>query len=179
MDTHYLQENVGEPVVFWAGGGGELGFSIQIEPDLSNSSPGFAEGDEIGVTSYDPSVPFPDGGQGLGIEDSDGVFTVVFETVDLTVRDQPSVELSLFFVESGWETSDWLYAWIETDSATIPLLDTQGVDIDNLAIEETWQLLSADLIGFTQATVKVSGAFNANAERIFLDALDFQGLCPP
>jgi hypothetical protein len=175
-DTHFLQENTGEPVVYWDGSGGELGFSILMEP---TGSDGFTEGDEIGITSYDPPTPFPDGGQGLGLEDSDGTFTVVFETVDLTTRDVPSVELSLYFVETSWESSDWLSVSVETDTTTLSLFDTQGQDIDNLGVETVWQTLSVDLLTAQQATVKVSGSFNANNERIFLDALRFEGLCPP
>jgi hypothetical protein len=175
-DPHYLQENTGEPVIYWDGSGGELGFSIYIEPAGAG---GFSEGDEIGVTSFDPPVPFPEGGQGLGIEDSDGTFTVIFETVDLSVRLQPTMALSLYISETGWEPPDWLHAWVETESTSFLLLDTQGDDIDNLGLEGIWQVLSADLNGFSSATVKVSGAFNANDERIYLDALRFDGLCPP
>ena len=135
-DEHYLQQNAGEPIIYWDGSSGELGFSILMTP---TGSDGFTEGDDIGVTDFDPSSPFPDGAQGFGIEDADGVFTVEFQTVDLTVRDSPTVELSLFVSETGWEQSDWFLVFVETDTSTIVLFDSQGQDLDNMGVEGLWQ----------------------------------------
>ena len=175
-DPHMLINNPGEKVVQWTPTGFELGFDIHIDPE--GSAGGFADGDLIGVTRHSGVVSsFPDGKQGLRLEDPDGVVTLTFETAVLTAYSQSDVALDVFLDDTGWEDSDWLYVWVETEDQTIVLLDTQGQDIDDLGLEEMWTTLSADLGASDEATVKLQFKSNAGSERVLIDFVRISGTC--
>ena len=55
----------------------------------------------------------------------------------------------------------------------IPILDTTGLDIDDLGIEGAWFNLYLDLAGYTEATLQVALDSNAGTEAIYIDNVVF------
>ena len=107
-------------VVQWTPTGFELGFDIHIDPEgssgrLRRGRPHRRHPALRCVSS------FPDGKQGLRLEDPDGVVTLTFETAVLTAYSQSDLALDVFVDDTGWEVSDWLYVWVETEDQTIVL----------------------------------------------------------
>ena len=95
----------------------------------------------------------------------------------MTAYSQSDVAIDLFVDDTGWEDSDWVYVWVETEDQTLVLIDTQGQDIDDLDIEEKWTTLSADLGDSDEATVKLQFQSNAGSERVLIDFVRISGTC--
>ena len=94
----------------------------------------------------------------------------------------PSIpaSLDLFVVETGWEADDYLRVWLEVDGkAEIDLLNTSGQDIDDLGIEGSWMTLSADLSGYTTATLMFELDSNSGSEAIYVDYVRFSEIPAP
>lgn len=177
LTDHALLDNAGEPIVNFAGGV-ELGFSTFYTN--TRDSTGTADGDFIGVSDFTGVVgAYTDGLQGFQLQDSDGLLTVSIETVDLTGVDA-LVSIDTFLQGTGWESDDRVRVWVEVDGGQeIDLLNTMGSDIDDLEIEDSWMTLTADLTGFTTATLRFELDSNSASEGLFADNVVFSVIPAP
>jgi len=169
---HDLVNNIGEPPVDYTSVGGELGFDATY---VSTGDVGLTDGDFVGVTDFTGDVgAYIDGSQGYQFQDTDGEMILTLDQVDLTGRTNPTANLFYFLSATGWEESDVVRIWVVTNTAAeIDLLNTDGMDIDDLNIEGSWMPLSADLSGFTSATLKISFTANSGAENLYIDQIQF------
>ncbi|MEM9840529.1 MAG: cadherin-like domain-containing protein [Pseudomonadota bacterium] len=137
---------------------------------------GLADGDFVGVTNFTREVgTFTDGARGYRISDPDGLYRLSFDAVDLSAVGAVTVSLDYFLQETGWETSDVLNVYVVTDQGTQTLLDTSGLDIDDLDIEGVWNSLSVDLgadVGNAQLVVEFDS--NASSEAVYIDNISIQ-----
>lgn len=170
--TNHELLNNGGPTVSYEGGG-ELGFRSFFEK--TGSSIGLSDGDFIGITTFTGAVgSFTDGSQGFQLSDTDGLVRVELDTIDLSlVPDNYNLLVDLFINSDGWETSDIVRIWVETDLETIDLINTAGSDIDELGIEGYWQTLQADLGAASTAKVKFSLVSGSASEAIYVDNIRF------
>ncbi|MEM8962212.1 MAG: IPTL-CTERM sorting domain-containing protein [Acidobacteriota bacterium] len=175
MVDHALLNNAGQTPVNYTSIGGELGFT-SFYFNTRNST-GLTDGDFVGPTAFTGDVgAFTDGTQGFQIQDADGKMTVTLDTVDLTGFTSPSVSLDYFVVSTNWESDDLARIWVEIDGGTeIDILNTTGSDIDDLMIEGSWELGTANLTGATMATLRFELDSNAAAESIYIDNIMFLG----
>ncbi len=179
MDTgdptldHDLINNLGQPLVDYVSVGGEMGFDASFI--TGGNTDGLAEGDFVGVTDFTGDVSaYIDGTKGYQFQDTDGTMVLSFDPVSLIGRTMPILDLYYFVASTGWETGDSIRIWVEVDGgAEIDMLNTAGQDIDNLMIEGMWIQLTADLTGFTTATLNVSFASNSGSEELYLDHITF------
>ncbi len=151
---------------------GLLGFDLTWVN--TRDSDGISDGDWIGVQSYTGDVgDFSDGSRGYELSDADGLLRLTFDTIDLSARNEYSkINLSLdaFINSTGWETDDLVNIYVETNLGTVSLLDTTGLDIDDLGIEDVWQTLSITLDPeVTEATLIAELDSNSSAEALYVD----------
>ena len=179
MTDHALLDNPDEPWVNYPATGNELGFFSWYYN--TRDDVGLSDGDYVGVTDYLGDVEaYTDGVQGFEISDTDGMMRTTLDAVALNPGLSPSVELDLFVVETGWEADDYLRVWLEVDGkAEIDLLNTSGQDIDDLGIEGSWMTLSADLSGYTTATLMFELDSNSGSEAIYVDYVRFSEIPAP
>lgn len=171
LTDHALLDNVGEPWVNWYGGGAEIGFTSYYYN--TRNDVGLSDGDFVGVTNYTGTVgAFTDGVNGFELQDTDGAVQTTFDTVNLS-GGYTTLALDLFVQESGWETgdiADTIHIWAMADGSTmVDLIDTTGLDIDDLGIEGYWMTLTVDLSAYSSFALEVYLDSNASAESIFLD----------
>jgi hypothetical protein len=178
---HSLINNTNQPLVSWAqtSPNSELGFSSYYRNTHNNV--GLSDGDYVGVTSSKTGFSaFPSGFQGFQMSDTDGRMTTTLNSVDLDGFSEPMVSLDLYVAKTTWETSDRIRVWATVDGSTeINLLNTQGQDIDTLAMEGLWTTLSASLTGYTMATLAFELDSNAGPESIYIDNIEFNGEVSP
>lgn len=169
---HDLVNNPGEPPVDFVSTGGEIGFNATF---IAGGSVGLTDGDYVGVTDFTGAVStFIDGLQGYQFQDTDGTMLLTFDAVSLTGRTNPTLDMYYFVRETGWESGDSIRIWLELNGGTeIDLFNTFGQDIDNLGVEGLWTQATANLSGFTTATLKVLFASNSGSEELFLDHITF------
>lgn len=169
---HALLDNPGEPVVNYAGGT-ELGFSSFYTN--TRGDVGLTDGDFVGVTNYTGDVgAYTDGVQGFEIQDSDGLMTTTVETFDLTGLSSVYVAVDVYVNETGWESDDRIRVWATVDGGVeIDLLNTAGSDIDDLGIEGAWMTVSAELSGYTTATLSFEVDSNSSSESVYFDDVRF------
>lgn len=178
LTDHALLDNPGEPIVNYTSIGGELGFSSFYTN--TRDGDGLSDGDFVGVTDFTGAVgAYTDGFQGFQISDPDGLMTTTLDTVDLTGLAGASVSVDVFVNDTGWESEDRVRVWIDGDGGVIDLLDTAGADIDDLGIEGFWQTLTADLTGFTFATLAFELDANAGPEALYVDNVQFSAVPVP
>ena len=173
--SHALINNSGEAPVNFTVTGSELGFSSYY---TDTGDVGLTDGDYVGVTDYTPvsGGSFTDGSQGFEMQDTDGIMTTSLDTVNITGYTTVTVSADLFVKADGWETSDAIRIWVEVDGGVeIDLIDTTGSDIDDLGIEGSWMTLTADLSGYTTATLHILLQSNAADETIWVDNIKFEG----
>ena len=169
---HQLYNNVGEAMVEWVPDGAEMGFTawyINTRDDV-----GLTDGDYVGVTTYTGGGvgSYPDGAQGYQLSDCDGKMLVEFDTV--TGSGGWNLSMYLFVAATGWEDTDVIVVDILVDGGVVlPILDTTGLDIDDLDIEGVWLSLLQDLTGYTEATLRVSLDSNSGSEAIYMDDVVF------
>ncbi len=173
--SHALINNSGQAPVNHTAAGGELGFSSYY---TSTGSTGLTDGDFVGVTDYTPVYggSFTDGTQGFQMQDTDGIMTTTFDAVDISGYTTVAVSVDLFVKADAWEAADAIRIWVAVDGGTeIDLLNTTGSDIDDLGIEGAWRTETADLSGYSTATLHISLESNAANETIWVDNVRFEG----
>lgn len=173
--NHALINNSGEAPVNHTATGGELGFSSYY---ITTGGDGLTDGDYVGVVDYTPVYggSFTDGSQGFEMQDTDGIMTTTLDAADISGYTTVAASVDLFVKADAWETADGIRIWAEVDGgAEIDLINTSGSDIDDLGIEGSWMTLTADLSGYTTATLHIKLESNAANETIWLDNIKFEG----
>lgn len=165
--------------------GSTLGYSITLDPTSPNGPSGFSDGDFFGVgtTAFfntEIALSPPEGSQAFFMEDPDGDITMTFDIVDLAGTTNPQFSMQYVLEETSWEAADFFKVTIQfTDCAspTLTLIDTSGLDIDDLGIEDTWNTLNADLTANVgcKAQLVIEFSSNSAAEELGLDAIAFTG----
>jgi hypothetical protein len=170
--NHQLVNNAGEAMVEWAASGAEMGFTAWYSN--TRDSVGLTDGDYVGVTDYTGGGvgAYPDGAQGYQMSDCDGLMLVEFDTANNS--GDWYVTLDLFVGSTGWESDDVIVVDVVVDGGTvISILDTTGLDIDDMGIEGQWFNLLQNLVGYTEATLRVSLDSNSGSEAIYMDNVIF------
>ena len=167
---HDLVNNTGQsPVDSTAAGAGELGYDALYFNTRGATASGLVDGDFVGVTGFTGDVGFyTDGVQGYQFQDPDGRMDLVFDQVNTSGIPLVTVSLDYFLVEDNWESDDIVLIKVETDLGTTDLLNTTGLDVDDLSIEGAWTTLSVTIPGnWVQLTVSLDS--NAAAEALYID----------
>jgi len=169
---HALLDNPGEPVVNYDGGL-ELGFSSFYTN--TRDSVGLTDGDFVGVTDFTGAVgEYTDGVNGFQMSDPDGLMTTTMDTVDLAGLASASMTVDLFVNSTGYESDDRVRVWLEVDGGEdIDLFNVSGDDLESSAATGQWLTLSADLTGFSSATLRFELDANAGPEAIYVDNIVF------
>nr|WP_321221796.1 T9SS type A sorting domain-containing protein [uncultured Psychroserpens sp.] len=173
----------GTIVVKEVSSGTTLGYSIVLDPTTGNGPLGFSDGDAFGVASAtflssEGGFVAPEGSQAFFMEDTDGTVTMSFDLVDLAGTTNPQFSMQYQLEDTGYEAEDFLRITIKFTGCTdapITLIDTEGLDIDDLGIEDSWITLSADLtsnIG-CKAELVIEFSSNSAAEELAIDAISF------
>lgn len=128
---------------------------------------GLTEGDVFGVGQSGPTA-WSDGQQGYRINDTDGAIDLLFDPVD----EANTVHLSLYITDSMWEEDDLIkILW-----GTHTILDTSGLDIDDLNLEGRWLELTTTSRKFEALQITVDT--NANDEGVFIDHIRWSQTVP-
>lgn len=176
--NHTLVNNDGQPIVIYTSVGGEMGFTAFYTN--TQSSTGLYDdntGDYIGVTNYTGDVTaFADGTQGYGLSDTDGMVTVTFDPVTVSTPTTIYFSAKYFIAETGWETSDpadHIRIWLTIDGTDVDLLNTTGLDIDDLNIEDVWTTLSHETTVNTSMVLHFEVESNSASETVYMDDIVF------
>ena len=178
-ENHALQNNNEQPIVNYESIGGELGFQSYYYN--TRNSAGLTDGDYIGLTNnLDDVGTYSDGSQGFVISDADGYMVTTLDTLDITGYNSVLVTLDYFLVETGWENNDVLRIWLVLDGTIeLDLINTEGTDIDSLAIEGSWMSISQKVIGYKKLNVKFGLDCNAETEALYIDNIHiYENLSP-
>lgn len=132
---------------------------------------GLSDGDFIGVQSFTGTVgAYSDGVQGYELSDSDGLLRLSFDTLDLTAVGELTFSIDYFLQSTGYESDDLVKIYIATDMGEVVLLDSTGLDIDDMDIEGAWTTLSGTVAAeVNSAQLVVEFDSNAATEALFLD----------
>ena len=128
---------------------------------------GLTDGDVFGVGQSGPST-WSDGQQGYRLNDTDGAIDLHFDPVNQA----NTIHLSLFIRDAEWEDNDVIQ--ISWGSQTI--LDTSGLDIDELNLEGRWLEFSTTSKQFE--ALRISVDTNANDEGVFIDHIRWSQTVP-
>jgi len=177
--------------------GSNLGYKNIFSQDNSNlpgDAPGFSDGDAFGVINAAGltgqfGISAIQGTQAFIMEDPDGQIRKEFDFVDLSGTTNPTVSIKYFLEGTSWELPDYLYVHVDISGCGAPtsvtLIDTRGLDIDDLLIEESWNTLSANLTSYIGCTAQLVVEFSSNAstEELAIDDIQFSegviGVAPP
>lgn len=175
---HDLVNNTGQSVVdSTVGGAGILGFDASYRN--TRNGVGLTDGDFVGVTDFTGAVgAYTDGSQGYQMADPDGLMSLAFDVVDISSAPEVMFSLDLFVQETGWESDDLIRIFATVDGTEFDLLNTAGSDIDDLAIEGSWQTVSGTFAG-NSAFLTVELDSNAGTEAIFLDNVSISAIPEP
>ena len=187
--AHDLLNNTDEPLVDFITTGGELGYNASYSP-YDTPGDGLTDGDFVGVTESTPTAadPFPDGFQGYQISDVDGNYQLEFDIVDTGTNNISSMSMDYYIADTGYEGdgtinasgSDRLRIYIKdlTNTAEIDILDTTGMDINDLEIQGSWISSNLDLSSLGGAIVQlvIEARTNSGAEAFFFDNILFDQL---
>ncbi len=169
---HQLVNNPGEADVEFVATGAEIGFTAWYFN--TRNGVGLTDGDYVGVTDYTGGGvgAYPEGIQGYQFSDTDGKMLVEFDLA--TGLGEWNVSIDLFVAATGWEADDVIVVEVVVDGGVIvPLLNTTGLDINDLGIEGAWFTLLQDLTGYSVATLRVSLDSNSGSEAMFMDNIIF------
>ena len=148
---------------------GLLGFDAEWEN--TRGDVGLSDGDFVGVTDFTGTVgAFTDGVQGYQISDPDGLYRLRFDEIDLSSTGAVLVSLDIFVQSTGWESDDAVSVYVITDQGEQILLDTTGLDIDDLGIEGDWLSLEIELdadVNTAQLVVELDA--NSASEALYID----------
>jgi len=175
---HALQNNPGEPPVNYLSVGNELGFT-SVYQDTRGSGPGMTDGSDISGVQAD--LRATDGAQWLRISDPDGYMTTSLDSLSLSGLSNVILTLDLYVNATSWETSDRLRIWVSNNQQTeLDLIDTQGLDIDDLNLESMVTSFSLDLAALgTDATLHFGLDSNSAQEWIAIDNVRFNAELSP
>ncbi len=174
---HDLVNNAGQSVVDFTADGVEIGFDSQYFN--TRNSVGLTDGDWVGATDFTGTVgSFTDGVQGFQLQDADGMMRTTFDTITVP-GDRTLFEWNLmmdFYVqETGWESDDYMRIWLVVDDGVeIDILNTAGMDVDDMGIEGEWHMVTVDLTGYVTATLNVELDSNSGSESLYLDNIVFK-----
>ena len=138
---------------------------------------GLSDGDFVGVTNFVGAVgSFTDGVQGYRISDPDGNYILAFDTVDISDYSNVSVSLDYFLSDTTWESSDVVTINVVTDVGSFSILDSTGLDIDDLNVEGTF-ITGTQTIPETATTAQLVVTLDSNtsAENLYVDNILFTG----
>ncbi len=155
--------------------GALLGFDATWQN--TRSSTGLSDGDFVGVTTFTGEVgSFTDGVQGYRISDPDGKYILTFDTVDVSDYKNVSVSLDYFLSDTTWESNDVVTINVVTDAGSFTILDSTGLDIDDLNIEGTF-VTGTQTIPETATTAQLVVTLDSNtgAENLYVDNILFEG----
>lgn len=184
--AHDLVNNAGEAEVDLAATANEIGVDASYAP-YDTPDVGLTDGDFVGVTDFTPtgSDPYTDGVQGYQISDTDGNFTLTFDQVDITNTTATTLSIDYFIAETGYEgdgtvnesNSDRMRIFVRdiTNGTEIDILNTEGSDINDLAIEGAWITGTAALVPNSTVELVVEVRTNAGTEALFLDNMFIDG----
>ncbi len=184
--AHDLVNNAGEPEVDFTSTGGEMGFDARYEPYDAPTN-GLTDGDWVGVTDFTGDVTaFTDGSQGYGMGDIDGNYILEFDTVDLTGYTGVTLGIDYFIADTGYEGdgtlneegSDRMRIYVKdlTNSTEIDVLNTEGSDINDLAIQGAWQNGLVNIPSGVMAQLVVEVRTNSGAEVLYIDHIVIDGV---
>ncbi len=175
---HDLVNNAGQSDVDFLADGVELGFNSFYYN--TRNDVGLTDGDFVGATSFTGDVGFfTDGVQGFEMQDADGTMRTTFDTV-ISPLAGPRVEfewslcVDFFVLESDWEADDRIRIWVDADGTELDMLNTTGLDIDDLGLEGAWTTGFLDLTGYGHITLHVELESNAATEALYLDNIMFK-----
>lgn len=169
---HALVNNPGEPIVNFSPDPSDMELGFTSFYTNTRNGVGLTDGDEVGVTDDKANH----GTQAFQISDPDGLMTITLETVSLTGYLTASVSIDILVADTSWEPAqgDRIRVWITVDGGTeIDLLNTSGQDIDDLGIEGAWNTYTANLTGYTFATLAFELDSNAATETVYFDNIQF------
>ena len=128
---------------------------------------GLTDGDVFGV-GHTGVTAWANGTQGYRITDTDGAVDLHFDLI----FGANTVHFSLFVANSNWESNDLLQiAW-----GNQTILDTEGLDIDDLDVEGKWLELTATS---SQAeSLRITVDTNAADEGVYLDHIRWSHTVP-
>ena len=185
---HELINNPGEPPVQYTSVGGELGFRSFYTNTLNST--GVADGWFVGVNDAPQQSLMPgptDGTQRFWLADTDGLMTVVLDSVDLSATTDNELSMEVQFRSSSWEwnsnAQDYFRAWVEVDDGNgvteYVIEDTQGESITFLGYGNTSQTFSTLLPSSGIATLKFEAQSQDNNDWIAVDVVTFTGTAIP
>lgn len=156
---HFLVNQPGQALVVYAG------WSAWYRN--TRNGVGLTDGDVFGVGQNGPTA-WADGQQGYRINDTDGAIDLLFDPVDKA----NTVHLSLYITDSMWEEDDVIQIlW-----GTHTILDTSGLDIDDLNLEGRWLEFTTTSRQFEALQITVET--NANDEGVFIDHIRWSQTVP-
>jgi predicted extracellular nuclease len=170
---HDLVNNPGQsPVDSTAAGAGLLGFDARYVN--TRGDVGLTDGDFVGVTGFTGVVGgFVDGTQGYQISDSDGLFVLEFDTVDLSAAGAVDVSIDAFVQDTGYEADDALRIYVLTNAGRIDLVDFGEAALE--AAPEAFVTYATTLdAALTSAQLVVEFDSNSGSEAVYLDAVRIQ-----
>ncbi len=182
--THDLVNNAGEPEVDFTTAGGEIGFDASYVP-YNTPGTGLTDGDFVGVTDFTGDVTaYTDGTSGYQMSDVDGNMIVEFDIVDFAGFSNNVVFVDYFVNGTGWEgdgttnddSNDRIRIYVRdlTNATEIDILNTEGSDIDDLNIEDSWETGSASVPDNAMVQLVVELRSNSSNETLYLDNVRFE-----
>ncbi len=180
---HELINNQGQPAVAHSFKAQELGFTTQFIPTRTGTSgeAGLTDGDAVGV-SNDSDAAFPDGNQGLVLEDTDGTVVVFLTPVDITGLTNVVVSFDYFVNSTTYEASgtgaDAFAAGIARGFTPLEqIFSTAGDGSNGLPglVTGVWTTVNYTITGtYTEPIQLIFQAdFDAGTERVFIDNVSF------
>jgi len=174
---HDLINNAGQSVVDFTDDGIEIGFDSQYFN--TRNSVGLTDGDFVGATDYTGTVgSFTDGVQGFQLQDADGMMRTSFDTITAPggrTLFEWNLMMDFYVQETGWESDDYMRIWVVVDGGVeIDILNTAGMDIDDMGIEGEWHMATVNLTGYASATLHVELDSNSGSESLYLDNIVFK-----
>jgi len=203
LTEHQLQNNPGQGTVEHINTGNELGFVSVFTPSRSGSagSSGLSDGDTVGVYNASMIVSSTDvaswsTGNAYVIEDTDGMLTITFDTVNLSGTTNPRFQMVLWVDSTSYEfndnANDRIYFRLEVDNgaSTINILDSDGggsggsgasgndmdlLTYNSINCEYTITNIDVDLTSYVGSTVQliIEADFNTSFEKIIIDSIQF------
>jgi len=201
--AHQLTNNMGQGVVNYTNLGGELGFNSMFTPTRTGAGgvSGLTDGDTVGVYNSSTVVNSTDvsswsTGNAYIIEDTDGMLTITFDTVDLTGTTNPRFQMVLWVDSTTYEftenANDRVYIRLDVDGGAthLDVLDTDGggsggsgssgADMDSYqyfgnSVEYNLTNININLSGYIGKTVQlvIEADFNTTVERVIIDDILF------
>jgi len=203
LTEHQLQNNAGEGTVEHTSIGGELGFISRFTPSRTGSAgnTGISDGDAIGVYNDTTIISSTDvtswsTGNAYVIEDTDGMLTLTFDTVNLSGTTNPRFQMLLWVDSTSYEfndnANDRIYFRLEVDNgaSTINILDSDGggsggsgasgndmdlLTYNSINCEYAITNIDVDLTSYVGSSVQliIEADFNTPYERIVIDSILF------